>query len=194
MKTTPAPIPTSQIPPLSFLSEKLAATISLRSHRHSSLPRTDGGCGVACGTLKALFGGSSNAARSHHRFLIVPPFAAVVRRSPTLLSSHRSRSSFPLFELFLSLPTVPTPPPPHFPSSLAAMDRVQKKLCLGLDEAAGVPIEPESQTKLLDATLNLEGVLLARVPGAGEFDAVFAVTLGDSRSHVTKIRSLLNVI
>ncbi|XLT76655.1 hypothetical protein HN873_032929, partial [Arachis hypogaea] len=55
-------------------------------------------------------------------------------------------------------------------------------------------IEPESQTKLLDATLNLEGVLLARVPGAGEFDAVFAVTLGDSRSHVTKIRSLLNVI
>ncbi|XLT79882.1 hypothetical protein HN873_001635, partial [Arachis hypogaea] len=33
-------------------------------------------------------------------------------------------------------------------------------------------VEPESQTKLLDATLNLEGVLLAKVPGAGGFDAL----------------------
>ncbi|XLT31628.1 hypothetical protein HN873_062920, partial [Arachis hypogaea] len=74
---------------------------------------------------------------------------------------------------------------------------VQKKLCLRLDEAAGVPIEPESQTKLLDATLNLEGVLLAGVPGApgtGGFDVVFAVTLGDSSNNVKKIWSLLNVI
>ncbi|XLT83765.1 hypothetical protein HN873_005518, partial [Arachis hypogaea] len=55
-------------------------------------------------------------------------------------------------------------------------------------------IEPESQTKLLDATLNLEGVLLAGVPGAGGFDAVFAVTLGDSSSNVTKIWSSLNVL
>ncbi|XLT85794.1 hypothetical protein S245_007880 [Arachis hypogaea] len=63
-----------------------------------------------------------------------------------------------------------------------------------MGEAAGVPIEPESQTKLLDATLNLEGVLLAGVPGAGGFDAVFAVTLGDSSSNVTKIWSSLNVL
>ncbi|QHO25108.1 Phosphomevalonate kinase [Arachis hypogaea] len=52
----------------------------------------------------------------------------------------------------------------------------------------------ESQTKLLDATLNLEGVLLAGVPGAGGFDAVFAVTLGDSSSNVTKTWSSLNVL
>ncbi|XP_057728710.1 phosphomevalonate kinase, peroxisomal [Arachis stenosperma] len=63
-----------------------------------------------------------------------------------------------------------------------------------MGEAAGVPIEPESQTKLLDATLNLEGVLLAGVPGAGGFDAVFAVTLGDSSSNVTKTWSSLNVL
>ncbi|RYR48061.1 hypothetical protein Ahy_A07g034055 isoform B [Arachis hypogaea] len=63
-----------------------------------------------------------------------------------------------------------------------------------MGEAAGVPIEPESQTKLLDATLNLEGVLLAGVPGAGGFDAVFAVTLGDSSSNVSKTWSSLNVL
>ncbi|QHO07329.1 putative phosphomevalonate kinase [Arachis hypogaea] len=63
-----------------------------------------------------------------------------------------------------------------------------------MGEAAGVPIEPKSQTKLLDATLNLEGVLLAGVPGVGGFDAVFAVTLGDSSSNVTKTWSSLNVL
>ncbi|TKY74110.1 phosphomevalonate kinase [Spatholobus suberectus] len=63
-----------------------------------------------------------------------------------------------------------------------------------MGEAAGVPIEPESQTQLLDATMNLEGVLLAGVPGAGGYDAVFAVTLGDSSSNVTKIWSSLNVL
>ncbi|QHN82743.1 uncharacterized protein DS421_20g698440 [Arachis hypogaea] len=63
-----------------------------------------------------------------------------------------------------------------------------------MGEAAGVPIEPESQTKFLDATPNLEGVLLAGVPGAGGFDAVFAVTLGDSSSNVTKTWSSLNVL
>ncbi|XP_073122869.1 phosphomevalonate kinase, peroxisomal [Henckelia pumila] len=60
--------------------------------------------------------------------------------------------------------------------------------------AAGIPIEPESQTRLLDTTMNLEGVLLAGVPGAGGFDAVFAVTLGDSSQNVIKTWSSLNVL
>lgn len=55
-------------------------------------------------------------------------------------------------------------------------------------------IEPESQTKLLDATMNLEGVLLAGVPGAGGFDAVFAVTLGDSGTTMTKMWTSLDVL
>nr|XP_023913649.1 phosphomevalonate kinase, peroxisomal [Quercus suber] len=63
-----------------------------------------------------------------------------------------------------------------------------------MGEAAGVPIEPESQTQLLDATMNMEGILLAGVPGAGGFDAVFAVTLGDSGSNVTKMWSSQNVL
>jgi len=40
----------------------------------------------------------------------------------------------------------------------------------------------------------LEGVLLAGVPGAGGFDAVFAVCLGNSSSNVTKIWSSHNVL
>lgn len=55
-------------------------------------------------------------------------------------------------------------------------------------------IEPESQTQLLDATMNMEGVLFAGVPGAGGFDAVFAVTLGNSSSNVAKEWSSLNVL
>ena len=42
--------------------------------------------------------------------------------------------------------------------------------------------------------MNLEGVLLAGVPGAGGLDAVFAVTLGDSSSNVTKVWSSQNVL
>ncbi|KAI9191500.1 hypothetical protein LWI28_009219 [Acer negundo] len=63
-----------------------------------------------------------------------------------------------------------------------------------MGEAAGVPIEPESQTQLLNATMNMEGVLLAGVPGAGGFDAIFAIVLGDSGSNVTKAWSSLNVL
>ncbi|KAL6544167.1 hypothetical protein OROGR_010664 [Orobanche gracilis] len=63
-----------------------------------------------------------------------------------------------------------------------------------MGEAAGIPIEPESQTLLLDTTMNTEGVLLAGVPGAGGFDAVFAVTLGNSSSNVINVWSSLDVL
>nr|ABY27562.2 phosphomevalonate kinase [Arnebia euchroma] len=63
-----------------------------------------------------------------------------------------------------------------------------------MGEAAGIPIEPESQTLLLDSTMNMEGVLLAGVPGAGGFDAVFAVTLGDASDKVIKSWSRQNVL
>ncbi|KAK7353340.1 hypothetical protein VNO80_18785 [Phaseolus coccineus] len=78
-------------------------------------------------------------------------------------------------------------------SAKDAMLRIRYHMRL-MGEAAGVPIEPESQTQLLDGTLNLEGVLLAGVPGAGGFDAVFAVSLGNSSSNVTKIWSSHNVL
>ncbi|XP_065018550.1 phosphomevalonate kinase, peroxisomal-like isoform X1 [Musa acuminata AAA Group] len=63
-----------------------------------------------------------------------------------------------------------------------------------MGKAAGVPIEPESQTRLLDATMNLDGVLLAGVPGAGGFDAVFAIILGDASDSVGKTWSSHGVL
>ncbi|KAJ3340372.1 phosphomevalonate kinase [Gonapodya sp. JEL0774] len=43
---------------------------------------------------------------------------------------------------------------------------------------ADVPIEPPQQTRLLDATAAAPGVVMCGVPGAGGFDAVFAITVG----------------
>ncbi|KAK1327243.1 hypothetical protein QJS10_CPA01g02971 [Acorus calamus] len=63
-----------------------------------------------------------------------------------------------------------------------------------MGKESGVPIEPESQTVLLDATMNVEGVLFAGVPGAGGFDAIFAVTLGESSNNVTNTWSSLGVL
>ena len=41
-----------------------------------------------------------------------------------------------------------------------------------MGEAAGVPIEPDIQTALADATLQIPGVVAALVPGAGGYDAL----------------------
>jgi phosphomevalonate kinase len=50
--------------------------------------------------------------------------------------------------------------------------------CSAIGVAAGVPIEPKEQTALADATLSkVKGVLAAGVPGAGGFDALFAIHL-----------------
>ncbi|KAJ8774184.1 hypothetical protein K2173_009615 [Erythroxylum novogranatense] len=73
-----------------------------------------------------------------------------------------------------------------------AMLDIRHHMC-NMGKAADVPIEPESQTRLLDVTMNVEGVLLAGVPGAGGFDAIFAITLGNS-SSVTTVWSSLNVL
>eukprot|EP01041_Mallomonas_annulata_P006333 gene6333-12816_t len=55
---------------------------------------------------------------------------------------------------------------------------------------AGVDIEPDSQTKLADATQSLPGVLCAGVPGAGGVDAIFAITICDTgRLEVEKMWS-----
>ncbi|GLJ28440.1 hypothetical protein SUGI_0559590 [Cryptomeria japonica] len=60
-----------------------------------------------------------------------------------------------------------------------------RNLLRQIGEAAGVPIEPESQTHMLDSMMSMEGVLLAGVLGAGGFDAIFAITFGSiSRDHV----------
>ena len=64
-------------------------------------------------------------------------------------------------------------------------------MCLNV---LGLQIEPESQTQLLDATMNMEGVLLAGVPGAGGFDAVFSVILGEASGAVANAWSSAGVL
>jgi len=51
-----------------------------------------------------------------------------------------------------------------------------------MGEKVGVPIEPDSQTNLANATMELPGVVAAGVPGAGGYDALFALYIvgGDS--------------
>ncbi|KAI9204383.1 ribosomal protein S5 domain 2-type protein [Polychytrium aggregatum] len=46
-----------------------------------------------------------------------------------------------------------------------------------MSQLAGVPIEPEEQTRLLDRCMQVPGVIMAGVPGAGGFDAIFCIVL-----------------
>ncbi|KAJ4457328.1 putative phosphomevalonate kinase [Paratrimastix pyriformis] len=48
---------------------------------------------------------------------------------------------------------------------------------------SGVPIEPPMLTSLLDVTAEEEGVLCAGVPGAGGYDAIFAICLSPRARH-----------
>lgn len=49
------------------------------------------------------------------------------------------------------------------------------------NEADGVPIEPESQSNLCNTTMQVPGCLIAGVPGAGGFDAIFSILFGGAQ-------------
>jgi phosphomevalonate kinase len=58
------------------------------------------------------------------------------------------------------------------------------RICLKkIGEAAGVPVEPDEQTILADATSALNGVICCVVPGAGGYDALACLYEG---GEVTK--------
>lgn len=44
-----------------------------------------------------------------------------------------------------------------------------------MGNSAGVPIEPDEQSALADATMKLPGVIVAGVPGAGGYDAMYVI-------------------
>ena len=58
-----------------------------------------------------------------------------------------------------------------------------------MGEAAGVPIEPEEQTLLANATQNIPGVVAALVPGAGGYDALACLYINDEtvRENIGKL-------
>ncbi|KAI8582284.1 hypothetical protein K450DRAFT_228231 [Umbelopsis ramanniana AG] len=57
-----------------------------------------------------------------------------------------------------------------------------RRLIRDMSEKSNVPIEPSEQTKLLDACMDRPGVIMAGVPGAGGYDAIFCITLSDEAS------------
>lgn len=59
-----------------------------------------------------------------------------------------------------------------------------------MSEESGVPIEPQSQTELLDACSGLEGVIGGVVPGAGGYDAV-VLLIEDQEAVVERVKTLL---
>ena len=72
--------------------------------------------------------------------------------------------------------------------TLAVAFRDYRQVMKRMGDAAGVQIEPDEQTKLCDATLEIPGVLTAGVPGAGGQDAIFAIVLcQETRSRVQNL-------
>jgi len=65
-----------------------------------------------------------------------------------------------------------------------------RELVRKMGTESGVPIEPESQTKLLDALGGVEGVYGGVVPGAGGFDAV-ALLVKDDKGTEARIKEFL---
>ncbi|KAL0944542.1 phosphomevalonate kinase [Colletotrichum truncatum] len=65
-----------------------------------------------------------------------------------------------------------------------------RKLIREMGQGSGVPIEPESQTELLDALQKVEGVLGGVVPGAGGFDAL-ALVMRDDEATKKRVEEFL---
>ncbi|KAI8902397.1 ribosomal protein S5 domain 2-type protein [Globomyces pollinis-pini] len=55
-----------------------------------------------------------------------------------------------------------------------------RKLLRELGNRTDVPIEPEEQRELLDACMQQPGVVMAGVPGAGGYDALFCICIGET--------------
>ncbi|KAK0746741.1 ribosomal protein S5 domain 2-type protein [Schizothecium vesticola] len=70
-----------------------------------------------------------------------------------------------------------------------AVERV-RELVRRMGEESGVPIEPESQTALLDGLSGVEGVFGGVVPGAGGYDAL-ALLVRDDEETAGRVRAFL---
>ncbi|CAJ2512235.1 Uu.00g052500.m01.CDS01 [Anthostomella pinea] len=65
-----------------------------------------------------------------------------------------------------------------------------RELIRAMGSESGVPIEPESQTSLLDALMDVEGVHNGVVPGAGGFDAL-ALLVDDDEATERRVEEFL---
>jgi phosphomevalonate kinase len=62
-----------------------------------------------------------------------------------------------------------------------------------MGDEASVPIEPETQRSLLEECKSVEGVLIAGVPGAGGYDAIFCIIADDGDGEGSTFQRLLGV-
>lgn len=63
-----------------------------------------------------------------------------------------------------------------------------RSLLRKMGEYSDVPIEPQEQTELLDACMQVPGVIMAGVPGAGGYDAIFCIVLSEeSKTQVRQV-------
>jgi len=60
-----------------------------------------------------------------------------------------------------------------------------------MGKESSVPIEPDTQRDLLDASLKVNGVLIAGVPGAGGYDAIFCIIADDGDDLSSTFHRLL---
>lgn len=60
-----------------------------------------------------------------------------------------------------------------------------------LGEGPGVPVEPDEQTRLLDACIKITGVIGGGVPGAGGYDAVFLLVTNPDTTTLPQTSSVI---
>ncbi len=69
-----------------------------------------------------------------------------------------------------------------------------RRLLREIGNLSNVPIEPIEQTQLIDQCLNIEGVLVGAVPGAGGYDAIYCICIGnDSRKNLLDFYKSMSV-
>ncbi|GAA5811687.1 hypothetical protein MFLAVUS_005128 [Mucor flavus] len=61
-----------------------------------------------------------------------------------------------------------------------------RSLLQKMTELSQVPVEPQEQTRLLDACTDIPGVAMAGVPGAGGYDAIFCIVLSNHSKHLVR--------
>jgi len=66
-----------------------------------------------------------------------------------------------------------------------------RRLIRDMSNKSGVPIEPESQTKLLDACTTLDSVIGGVVPGAGGYDAIALLVTDDNGQDLSELQTFL---
>lgn len=79
------------------------------------------------------------------------------------------------------------------PSSAPLMTKNIRNYLQTMGNESNVPIEPSTQTELIQETLCLKGSLIAGVPGAGGYDAIFCMVVDDGEGEGSAFRRLLTV-